>query len=94
MLEPEHHLELPADFDAHAWEVEAKGVLFDVVLRVAGERVTLVFYDPIRLAQDVSACVDAGRIFFEGHVVVVPRVTREAIEAAAASVAAQLAAKQ
>ncbi len=45
---------LPADFGDYAWEVEAKGVLMDVLVPVGDREVEVSFYDPVRLVQDLA----------------------------------------
>lgn len=77
--------------DIHAGEVEAKGVLRGAVLKLDGRSLDLVFYDPVRLAQDVLEEHRAGRVFFyEERLVVVPSVTRAHMESAAGEITATL----
>ena len=74
-------LHLPADFeDSYALE---KGYYSGARLSFGGRTYSLTFYDPVRLAQDVSAEQEHGAIFFEPNLVVVERVDRKRIEAAA-----------
>lgn len=75
-------LVLPEDFDDYAWEVEAKGVFWEVRLRYDGLEYPLTFYEPVRLAQDISDQLKASPVFFEQNLMVVPKVTREAMELA------------
>jgi hypothetical protein len=77
-------LVFPDDFDKYAWEVESKGVFWDVRLRYAGQEYPLTFYEPQRLAQDVADTLAQDPIFFERNIVVVAKVTREAMNLAAA----------
>lgn len=80
-------LVLPENFDDYAWEVESKGVFWDVHLRYRGREYPLTFYDPQRLAQDVADQLEEGPLFFERNIVVVRKVTREAMVLAAQELA-------
>lgn len=77
-------LHLPDDFDAYAWEVEAKGWYPDAILIFDGKRYVLNFYDAMRLAQSVEGDVSQDSLFFEPNVIVIPVVTRAAMEQATA----------
>lgn len=70
-------LVLPPDFDDYAWEVEAKGVLWDAAVRISGRACPITFYDPVRLQQDVSEVLADGRDFSAIRLLVVKRVTLE-----------------
>jgi len=65
------------------WEDEApyKGYLPEVVAEFAdGSRYKLFFVDPIRLAQELDDETASGRPYFgEANLIVLPRVTTEAI---------------
>ena len=74
---------LPEDFDDYAWEVESKGVFWDVRLRYGGREFPLTFYEPHRLTQDVADQLEDSSFFFEQNLVIVRKVTREAMELAA-----------
>lgn len=76
-------LVLPEDFDDYAWEIEAKGVFWDVRLRYEGREFPLTFYEPQRLAQDVADQLQDNAFFFEQNLVIIRKVTREAMELAA-----------
>ena len=81
----DYRIDYPMWYDARGeWEVESKGWLQGVVVELAsGFRYPLFFYDPVRLAQDLEG-VD-GRpalCIAEPGLVVVPAVTRDAIERA------------
>lgn len=80
---------LPDDFDDMAWEYEAKGCLFGVVLRVAENSYSLSFYDPTRLKQDIDVLLRERGLFFEPNMIVVPSITKVAIFGAATRLAAQ-----
>jgi hypothetical protein len=73
---------LPEDFEDYAWEVESKGVFWDVLLRYGRREYSLTFYEPRRLVQDVTDQLKIEPIFFMENLVVVPKVTREAMEVA------------
>ena len=72
----------PDDFDDYAWEVEAKGWLNDVILETNGQKFRIMFYDLARLSQDIESALAINAAFVEKNVVVVPHVTRLAIEQA------------
>lgn len=76
-------LTLPGDFDDYAWEVESKGVFWDARLQYQGQEFPLTFYEPRRLTQDASDQLEASPFFFEQNLVIVRKVTREAMELAA-----------
>jgi hypothetical protein len=79
MSEQSYSIQYPGDADADdlVWgEIEAKGLL--PISIIAGERVSsAVFYDPVRLQQDVAS--EGDRFALPG-LVVVPRITRESVE--------------
>jgi hypothetical protein len=81
-----HQIIYPIDRDDYAWwETEQKGWIEVTVRWASGERM-VTFYDPTRLLQSVNADL-AGRGYFAERVVVVPSVTREAVESAMAAIA-------
>jgi len=74
----------PAAMDDYDWAMtEAKGWIEVIVRSSEGEK-AITFYDPARLAQEVRDAMTGPGIFADSAVVVVPKVTREAIEAAIA----------
>lgn len=75
-------LRFPPDFDDYAWEVESKGWFdgADVVWEGAVIRVT--FYDPVRLAEEIDEEIAASRTPAFRNLILVPTVTREAMERA------------
>src|SRR5438067_1813400 len=75
-------LVLPEDFDDYAWDVESKGVFWDVRMRYGGREYQLTFYEPQRLIQDMADQLEESPLFFERNLVVVRKVTREAMELA------------
>lgn len=73
----------PPDFDERAeWEMSSKGYLTGGEVELTdGRRYPVTFYDPVRIAQDVEASGSYGvPMLAEPGLVVVPEVTREAIE--------------
>jgi hypothetical protein len=77
-----NRLILPEGFDEYAWEVEAKGVLFDAAVRVNGRNVAVTFYDPTRLAQDIASDLDHQKALTIKRLLVVDRVTLDSMQAA------------
>lgn len=75
-------LVLPEGFAADAFEVEAKGVLPDVEVRIADRVVHVTFYDPVRLQQDIESELLAGRFPTFSHLVVVRRISNAEMQAA------------
>ena len=65
-------------------ETPAKGWLSDVEVHLEdGRHYALTFFDPVRLAQELAADVQAGRPYFaEAGLVVLPEVSTAAIQAA------------
>jgi hypothetical protein len=77
----------PASMDDHDWAMtKAKGWIEIAVHSSDGEK-GIAFYDPIRLAQEVQDAMTGPGYFAESTVVVVPVVTRKAIEAVIARMA-------
>jgi hypothetical protein len=77
----------PASMDDYDWAMtEAKGWIEITVRSTEGEK-AITFYDPARLAQEVQGAMTESGYFAESAVVVVPTVTREAIEAVIARLA-------
>ena len=73
----DRELSLPADFRDHAWEVEAKGVYWDVSVRIGDRVATVTFYDPVRLSQDIAEELGQRHCAELRRVLVVPHVTEE-----------------
>ena len=78
---------LPADFADREWEVEAKGWFPGAVMIVSGKYYQLIFYDPVRLGQEIASQLERGSIFFEPNLVVVKSVTGPNMEQAARQLA-------
>ena len=67
------------DFDPRTeWEAEQKGWFERAVVRLPnGIEVTVSFWDPVRLAQDLETDVSQGRFCFaEPGLIIVPKVTK------------------
>ncbi|WP_306214625.1 hypothetical protein [Actinoplanes sp. RD1] len=85
--QPEVQIVYPGAMDEHDWAMtEAKGWI-EITLRSAEGDRTIPFYDPVRLAQDVVDATTGTGYFAASAVVVIPAVTREAIEAVVARIA-------
>lgn len=77
----------PASMDDYDWAMtEAKGWIEIAVRSIEGDT-AITFYDPVRLAQEVNNAMTGRGYFAESTIVVVPAVTREAIEAVIARMA-------
>jgi hypothetical protein len=82
------HIVYPVEMDEYAWwETERKGWIEVTVRWASGER-AITFYDPTRLLQSVSAEL-ARHSYFAERIVVVPSVTRSALESAVSAMALQ-----
>ena len=79
----------PDEFEQYAWESESKGWFGEVRLELQGRRYRLTFYDPARLVQEIEKELQRGGTFFEPNLVVVPSVTRQHMEKAAAQLVKQ-----
>lgn len=77
----------PDTMDDFDWEMtKAKGWI-EVTIRWAGGHRVITFYDPIRLAQEVHDAIAQPGYFAAPTLVVVPTLTRDAIEAAVTAIA-------
>jgi hypothetical protein len=74
VLAMNRELVLPEDFDDYGWEVEYKGY-FDATVRVDDSLISVTFYDPTRLQQEITDDLEAGRIFTVKRLLVIERVT-------------------
>lgn len=74
----------PEDFDDLDnfvwWEIEQKGCLSGVKIRVGAGIIEPQFHDKVRLLQEVEAELEYYRYFAEPAVIVLERVTKPAIE--------------
>lgn len=83
----EYTIAWPSNFGDIAWLIESKGWLDGVEIIVEGKTIRPVFYDPVRLAQDIEMDVPSYGFFAERNLIVLPRVTQAAIESLVASLA-------
>lgn len=85
--EPAAQVIYPSSMDDYDWAMtETKGWV-EITIQWATRRKTVTFYDPTRLAQEVQSAVTRSGYFAESAVVVLPAVTKEAIEAVIAQMA-------
>lgn len=77
--------------DLDAYNAQARGYLSHVLVQVGGGRLyPVVFYDPVRLGQDLEELAARGRPFLaEPGMIVVHEVTPEAMRTAAQGLAAE-----
>jgi hypothetical protein len=83
----DYRFDLPADFEEYAWEVEIKGWFEGAVLTFQGKKYRLLFYDPVRVGQEIQSSIEREGAFFDPNLVVVPSVTRSNMQRAAARLA-------
>jgi hypothetical protein len=82
----EPHIIYPVEMDDYAWwETEQKGWI-EVTVRWASGEQAVSFYDATRLLQSVGEGL-AHRGYFTERIVVVPKVTKEALESVVATMA-------
>ncbi|MDI6102072.1 hypothetical protein QLQ12_25975 [Actinoplanes sp. NEAU-A12] len=82
----EPYIIYPVDMDDYAWwETEQKGWI-EVTVRWASGQRAVSFYDATRLLQSVDDGL-AHRGYFTERLVVVPKVTKEALESVVATMA-------
>jgi hypothetical protein len=79
----------PDEFDEYTWELESKGCFSEARLEFQGRCYRLSFYDRARLGQEIDEELRRGGLFFEPNLVVVPAVTRQNMEKAAAKLVEQ-----
>ncbi|MER7213094.1 hypothetical protein ABT340_39030 [Streptosporangium sp. NPDC000239] len=72
----------PDHFDEYAPVIEAKGWFGDVLVEWNGRIYRPVFYEPVRLAQEISDELARGSAFREPNLIVIDQVTRAHMEAA------------
>jgi hypothetical protein len=82
-----YELVFPEDFDDVEYEYEAKGYLTGLTLVIEGREVPLTVYDPTRLAQDIEDEVRLYGSLAVPNLLVVPKVTRDAVTDAVARLA-------
>lgn len=82
-----YEIEFPAYLDEYEMETEAKGYLVDVVVRRGSRQWIVTVYDSTRLAQEIADELSSSAYFALSNVLVVPKVTRNAIDSALAELA-------
>lgn len=82
----DYRLELPNDYDDYAWQIESKGWFNEAFAVINQSRFRIVFYDPIRLAQDIDDAINESEIFFEQNLVVIKCVNKIYMEKAVFSI--------
>jgi hypothetical protein len=75
-------LRFPPDFDDYGWEVESKGWFGGADVVWDGAVIQLTFYDPVRLAEEIGEEIGASRTPAYRNLILVPVVTRGAMEQA------------
>ncbi len=71
----------PDELDDFDWSmVESKGWLSGVKIKVGADTIEPLFYDKARLLQDVEAELELSGYFAEPAIIVLERVTQQAIE--------------
>lgn len=73
------------DFDERAaFEAESRGFLSHVAVELDdGSRYPVIFYDPVRLQQEIDDSIKAGRVCFaDPGMIVVPELTLECMNRA------------
>jgi hypothetical protein len=78
----------PDYLDGYEHETESKGYLTGLRVIVGTRSIEFTVYDRERLSQEVTDEINAAGFFAEVNLLVVPRVTREAINAAINSLSA------
>ncbi len=72
------------DYSEHSkfaqFETESKGYLYGVKLKTKKSTYELVFYDPIRLQQELEMEVKDNLYFHEPNLIILENITKEAIE--------------
>lgn len=83
--EPRVEIVYPGPMDDLDWAMtETKGWI-EVTVRRDGRDTAVTFYDPHRLGQEMTDAIARQGYFTEGVLVVVPTVTKAAVEAVALS---------
>jgi hypothetical protein len=76
-------LVLPEELsDADWYETESRGVLLNAQVERDGRRFPVIFFDPERIGHAAAIGVRAGEPYYEPNVVMLPAVTRKAVEEA------------
>jgi hypothetical protein len=80
-----YSLVFPEDFDEYESEVTAKGWFGNARLNFSGKKYRLIFYDPVRLGQEIEDELQRGCAFFEPNLIIVRSVTGSDMERAVES---------
>lgn len=83
----QYTLKWPEDFEAYSGEIESKGWFVGLEIVIEEKTLRPVFYDPVRLSQDVDEEISTAGFFLEPCLIVVRQVTRETIERTVAELA-------
>ncbi len=76
-------LVLPQEMTEGDWlETETRGVLLNAQLERDGRRFPVVFYDADRIHNTATIGTEYGEPYYEPNVILLPGVTRTAVEAA------------
>jgi len=76
----QYELRWPEHFEDDAWEIESKGWFNGLEINFEGRSLRPMFYDPIRLRQDIAEELSNSGFFRERALIVVKCITRQAIE--------------
>ncbi|MFD0375674.1 hypothetical protein [Streptomyces sp. NPDC127112] len=86
----EYSIKFPENLDEFDWfEVENKGWLDGVRVSWEGHSCTLSFFDEIRLPQVIAVDIERLGYFASMNVIVVRRVTRDAVDQAVSLMASR-----
>jgi len=85
---PVHTLIFPDYFEDEGWIYESKGYFADITLHFADKIYELMFYDPVRLSQEINGELQRQIFFLERNLIVIPAVTRQHMEQAVAQLIA------
>ncbi|MGL5829753.1 MAG: hypothetical protein ACRC0L_09325 [Angustibacter sp.] len=73
----ERQLVLPQDIEDYEWELESKGYFLGAAVLVGEQMLSVTFYEPVRLAQDIAEELSASRVFAVRRLLIVEKVTLE-----------------
>ena len=83
----QYALKWPSDFEDCAWQLESKGWFEGLEIVVDGRTLKPVFYDSVRLSQEIADEISRTGFFFEHFLIVISKVTKELMEQAVADLA-------
>ncbi|GAA1562475.1 hypothetical protein GCM10009804_18980 [Kribbella hippodromi] len=76
-------LVLAQEMDDYDWaEAESRGVLLNARLERAGRQFPVIFFDPERIRSAAAIGTEAGEPYYEPNVIMLPALSRTAVEAA------------